>query len=189
MVRKFDSTKDSSSRGVVFLKKHSLSSSEWAFLSLFLLFKVTLFFIAKVNTARAADTLAQYAESQPEFLVEINGAVKKPGEYLVSEGTTLGAVLRRAGLSPFADLHLFSLDKILFERVQITVPFLSEVRVHLSGAVENCSEQSFPIGTRICDIKSKIALKEEADLTFFKSRKKLKNGDEIEVPKKTVEGN
>lgn len=65
-------------------------------------------------------------------------------------------------------------------------PPSTEVRVTVRGAAESI-ELVLPKGSRISDLKEKISLSAEADKTFFRRKRKLKDGEVIEVPKKTVE--
>ncbi|OGN64853.1 MAG: hypothetical protein A3E80_01870 [Chlamydiae bacterium RIFCSPHIGHO2_12_FULL_49_9] len=61
------------------------------------------------------------------------------------------------------------------------------VTVIVRGAVEEPLEVALPKGARISDLKSKVALKKDADKAFFKRRRLLKNGEIVLVPKKSVE--
>jgi hypothetical protein len=61
---------------------------------------------------------------------------------------------------------------------------LKELKIIVRGAVVDPGVIVMPLGARICDLKSKVVLGDEADKTFFKRRRLLKNGEIIEVPKK-----
>lgn len=167
--------------------KHSLNSSEWTLLSIFFLIIASLIFISKVNTSRAADTIGQIEEKQTQILVTIEGAVKKPGQYWVSEGTLVKTALRKALPNSYADLRALPLKEIITQPLHLTVTELQEVKVSVGGAILEPLELVMPVGSRIFDLKSKITFTPETDKRFFRRRKLLKDGDKIEVPKKTVE--
>lgn len=65
----------------------------------------------------------------------------------------------------------------------------AEITVMVRGAVLAPTQLTLPPKSRICDLKTKLSLTPEADKRFFRRRKLLKDGDCIEVPKKTVELN
>jgi hypothetical protein len=48
---------------------------------------------------------------------------------------------------------------------------------------------TLPAKSRVSDLKSKVVLSPDADKSYFRRRRWLKNGEKIEVPKKTVEEN
>jgi hypothetical protein len=73
------------------------------------------------------------------------------------------------------------------KREEVVLP--GTVSVWVCGAVKEAGEITLPAGSRISDLKGKVTLSEEADKSFFRRRRKLKNGEAIEVPKKTVENN
>lgn len=75
-----------------------------------------------------------------------------------------------------------AIEKIDFEK---EAP--QEIYVIVKGEVKEASELTLPKESRICDLQEKINLTDNADTAFFKRRKRLKNGEIIVVPKKTVE--
>lgn len=75
----------------------------------------------------------------------------------------------------------------LEEAEELVVEELTELKVLVRGAVVDPGSITMPLGARICDLKSKVILKDEADKTFFKRRRLLRNGEIIEVPKKSIE--
>lgn len=162
-------------------------SSEWILLAIFLIFGGSLAVIAKVNVARVKESIAEIPLEPVEFLVTIEGAVKKPGSYSIREGTPLSAVLRKAGVRPDANLRALDPNAVVQGPLRFRVEPLQEIRVWVEGAVLEPLELMLPVGSRICNLRSKISCTEEADLRFFRRRKMLKDGDKIWVPKKTVE--
>lgn len=177
------------SEGLRSCQRGSLDPSEWALLALFFLFMASLVIVSKVSVYRSTDLIGQISEISEDIFVTLSGAVKKPGVYRVSAGTTLGVVLRRAQPSFYADLGSLPLEDILLKSAHFNVKELQEICVKIKGAVLQPVLLTLPIGSKISDLKSKIVLTSEADRVFLKSRKKLRNGDEIVVPKKAVERN
>lgn len=169
--------------------KKSLHSSEWVLVASLLLIMASLVTIAKINATRAATTLSAYDLQPEEICITIEGAVCKPGEYKVLSGTPLHEAVRKARPKPFANLKKIPLTEIIEAPTHIEIGELSEIHISVGGAVSTPANLIVPVGTRICDLKSKVSLTAEADKAFFRRRKRLKEGEFIEVPKKTVEYN
>ena len=169
--------------------KKSLQSSEWVLAGSLLLIMASLVIIAKINVYRAASTLSSPDLQIEEILVAVSGAVKKPGEYHVPAGTPLEAVLRRAKPLPHANLKGLSLKEPIDAPRDLFVEELTEITVFVSGAVQEPMKLTLPARSRVSDLKSKVVLSPDADKSYFRRRRWLKNGEKIEVPKKTVEEN
>jgi DNA uptake protein ComE-like DNA-binding protein len=169
--------------------KHSLSRSEWSFLAIFFLIMATLVLIAKVNITRAADTLRRIGAEKAEIFVTIEGAVKRPGTYTVKEGASVKSILQKAGPKHTADLRNIPIKELVINSTHWVIPELKEIHVFIDGAVLSPSEEIMPVGSRICDLKSKVICTADADKSFFKRKRRLKNGEKIEVPKKALELN
>lgn len=169
--------------------KTLLQSSEWALVGSLLLIMASLATISKVNVYRAASTIESKECQVEDILIAVSGAVKKPGEYRVAAGTPLAAVLRKARPLPNADLAGLPLKEPLQSPRAIFIPELSEITVFVSGAVQAPVELTLPVTSRISDLKSKVALSADADKSYFRRKRRLKNREKIVVPKKTVEEN
>lgn len=163
-----------------------LSSSEWVLATTFLLLLGSFIVIAKVNAYRAKIALEAFPV-QEEIFLTIDGAVKKPGKYQVQPGTSIEAILRKARPALDADLKSLPFMDKIDRSLHITVNKLDEIRVNVTGAIAESADLLLPPGSRICDLKSKIIFTPETELRFFRRKKLLKDGDKIEVPKKTVE--
>ncbi len=96
----------------------------------------------------------------------------------------MGEVLRKARPKRFADLRSIDLKSPLTASLQLKLEPLRSLRIHVTGAVASSGIIDVEPGTRICHLKQKIQLSEEADLSFFKKRKFLSDGDVICVPRK-----
>lgn len=169
--------------------KKSLQSSEWLLIGSLLAIMASLVIIAKVNAYRAASTISIADLKQEQILVTIAGAVAKPGEYSVLSGTPISEVLRKARPKPWANLQILPIKQVIEAPLHLNVEELTEITVSVRGAVDEPMKIVLPAKSRICDLKSKVSLTAEADKSFFRRRKVLKEGDVIEVPKKTVEKN
>lgn len=164
----------------------SLRSSEWFLVGSLLLVMASLVLVAKVNAHRAsAVVLAQV----PEVVVAIDGAVAKPGEYAVRKGSRIEEIVRKARPKPYANLKKLGVDERVEGPLSLHIEELSEIVVSVNGAVKEPMQLVLPAGSRLCDLRSKISLTTEADKSFFRRRRLLKDGEKIEIPKKTVEEN
>ena len=167
----------------------SLPSSEWLLVASLLAVMGSLLLIARVNAHRAASSVNLVEWKQEEILVTISGAVSKPGEHKVLPGTTVAEVLRKARPKSWAKLGTLPLDEVIESPLQLHVEELSEIKIFVKGAIAEPVEITVPAKSRICDLKSKLSFTSETDLRFFRRKRRLKEGEIIEVPKKTVEDN
>lgn len=164
------------------------NSERWIIVS-FILIVSSLLFIAKINAFRAEEALAQFEEEASSAIeevveIEIEGAVNKPGTYTVPVGTPMKKVVKKARPKVGTDLQKLPLTAVA--PMKITIEELQEITITVTGAIGEPKELVLPIGSRICDLKSKITLTGETDKTFFRRRRLLKNGEIIEVPKKAI---
>ena len=114
--------------------------------------------------------------------VAIEGCVRKPGVYLVSRGTPMGEVIKRAGLRKFADLRPLRLQEPILQPVEIVIPALQQLKIRVEGAVKNPGQLAVLPGTKIADLKKILLLEKEADLTFFRKKRQLQEGEIIKIP-------
>ena len=116
--------------------------------------------------------------------VNVEGFVEKPGVYEFPAGTPLGEVMRKAKPKRFADLRSIDLQSSLRDSQQIKIEPLNCLQIHVRGAVALAETIEVEPGTRICQLKKKIQLTDEADLNFFKKRNYVSDGDVIFIPEK-----
>lgn len=168
--------------------KKSLQSSEWLLVGSLLAILASLVLVAKINLYLASETLSNF-HLEPEKLIDvtISGAVLKPGVYQVSQGTLLENALKKARPKKNACLKKIDGKQMVETPLDVVLEELSEIVVSVEGAVEETAEVRLEPGARICDLKSKIRLTEEADRRFLKRRRILKDGEKITIPKKSVE--
>lgn len=167
--------------------KKSLQSSEWVLVGSLLLVMASLTVVAKVNAYRAATTLSSKDLQIEEILVTVSGAVNRPGEYRVAAGTLVEAVLKKARPKACANLKALLTKQPIEEALDLFVEELAEITVFVGGAVQEPVELTLPAQSRVSDLKSKVVLSADADRAYFRRRRVLKDGEKIEVPKKTVE--
>ena len=168
-------------------QKKPIQSTEWLLVSSLLLIMASLVLISKVNAYRTASALSEKDFQVERVAVTVEGAVANPGKFYVPSGSSVGSVLKKARPLRDADLQNIFESQLVEQDVTFKVEKLSELTVSVSGAVELPVELKLPLGSRICDLKSKLKLTPEADKTYFRRRKLLINGQQIEVPKKSVE--
>ncbi len=113
--------------------------------------------------------------------VTIEGFVDRPGVYDLPKGMPVGEALRKARPKRFADLRNIDLKRPITSSVLKIEPLCS-LQIHVMGEVTAPGTIEVEPGTRICQLKQKIALTPDADLTFFKKRKFVDDGDVIVVP-------
>ena len=167
--------------------QNKLHRSEWVLIFSLLAIMVSFVLVGKINAHRANISMKRLPPSGKEVIVKINGAVKKPGEYLVLEGTPVEEVLLQASLKRNANIRKVPLKKLVELPCEIYIEELEEITVYVEGEIGEAKELLLPVDSRICDVKSKILVLKTTDKSFFKSKKRLVDGAVVQVPKKTVE--
>lgn len=162
----------------------SLRSSEWVLVGSFLLLFSSIVIISQINRQKE---IGLPLPPHQKISVAISGAVSKPGTFSVLPGMTLEAILRKSRPNRFANLRSLDLARRIEEPLELHLELLTEIAVRIEGAVEAPLALQLPVGTRICDLKSKVAYTPDADAKFFKSRRMLWDGEILEIPKKPNE--
>jgi hypothetical protein len=128
---------------------------------------------------------AQGIEKIPVLVtVEITGNVERPDAYEIASGTPRGEVLRLASPKRFADLRTVNVHLPVTQSMQLQIETLGTLQIQVTGAVQTPQMLEVDPGTRICHLKHKVVLADGADLTFFKKRRLLSDGDVVEIPVK-----
>ena len=112
--------------------------------------------------------------------VTIEGCVAKPGVYSVHIGTPLSEVLRKANPKPLADLKEIAPGARVTAPLSLRIEQITELTICLEGAVVAPGPFKVPPGTRICDLKKYKSI--DADPTFFRKRRRLKEGEVVVIP-------
>jgi DNA uptake protein ComE-like DNA-binding protein len=116
------------------------------------------------------------------FDVLIKGAVEHPGIYHIHSEIKLKDLLAMAGVSLNADLRRFSPDTMVKKGRIINVPSRAMIKVHLRGAVAEEMILSVPKNSKLADLIDIGNFSPEADLAFLKKKRRLKDGEVIQVP-------
>jgi hypothetical protein len=163
----------------------SLQQSEWILVGSLLLIMASLLLVARVSAHRSSSLLASHRiPEKTEHVVTISGAVSKPGAYKAQSGTLLKKVLRKSRPSRFADLKRFDDGQRVESDLAIEVGLIQEIQVSVVKEGEDPMELTLPAGTRASDLKSKVPFSEVYDLSVFKSRRMLKDGEILTLRKK-----
>lgn len=153
--------------------------TEWILTLSLIIILISLLIIAKAQTSLLDLTEPKSIQT---VQVVVDGAVRKPGFYSIESGTPLSELIAMVKPSQYADLRSLPWEQKIEKNMAITVQELSEITVEVIGAVEESRRYALPRGTRICDLKKWIRPTADADLKFFKSQKRLKDGDCVAVP-------
>lgn len=141
--------------------------------------------VAKWSAFQAASSISRGDLQMREAVVSVSGAVKKPGDYRVLVGTPFSNVLKKAKPLPLANVGDF--PGFVEGDIVLVLNEIQEIVVTVQGAVASPGGVKIPIGSRVCDLKSKIVLAEDADEGFFRGKRKLKNGEILTIPHKGLE--
>lgn len=120
----------------------------------------------------------------PEIEVFVEGAVEKPGRLFIKKGSLVKDLLAQIKLTPDADISSLNPDSKLRNGKRIKIPS-TQINIHISGAVAHPGWHNLPVNTRLADLPKHIELQEDADLKFFKKRRKLKDGETLIIPQKS----
>lgn len=163
------------------MSRPSLGFSEWVIVSFFLILLASLVLVSKISSWKAKNLLS---EMKPVETVQVKvlGEVLRPGVHELRMGSLCEEVLERARPKRFADLSQINLKAVASPT--LFIPRLERLRILVQGeGVESC-ELFVPVGARVSDVKSKILLREDGDLSVFRSRRMLSDGEVIFVGKR-----
>lgn len=118
------------------------------------------------------------------FDVLIKGAVTHPGIYHIHSEISLKDLLAIAEVTSNADLRRFSLEAMVKKGRIINVPTRAMIEVYLKGAVKEDQRLTIPKNSKLEDLIILGKFTPDADLAFLKKKRKLKNGEVIQVPAK-----
>lgn len=119
---------------------------------------------------------------QETISIKIEGAVENPGIFFVSRKSTVEEALRLAKPTQFADLKKIVPGAAVKSGQRIKVPSIPLITVHIKGEVDSAGFHQMRKGTRLCDLPALLQFPESVDLSKFKKKRALKNGEVIEVP-------
>ncbi len=145
-----------------------------------LLTGITYFNQDKTSASYPAPSLAISSEVQ----IWIEGAVAKPGAYVLKKGSHLEDVLACAQPLAEADLTQLKLKKTLYDGQKIQIPTKLFMTVILEGAIEQPGPLKVPQGIFLKDLDQYAKFLPEADLKKIKKKKRLKDGEIVQIPAK-----
>lgn len=154
---------------------------------LVLLFCGSILFICCYSVIRFQNSSAHLAgngEAKENRVIEIfiKGAVYRPGHIRAQKGVCLRKILQKAKPTLEADLAGLFLNKPIMVSKTVYVPRLEYLTVTLKGAVLLPGVYKIPLGTRICDLNKTGVLFTKRCKKFLRSRKRIRNLQEIVVP-------
>jgi hypothetical protein len=165
--------------------KVALKIHEWLAIVVLIIILGGLSIMAYVSKGFVGDR----DRSMPAFLskpgkieVLIDGSVINPGTYYLPSGILMKDVLMLAQPTSGADLRRYNLNSQIKKGRAINVPSRPMIVIQVSGAVENPGKISVPKGTRLMDLKTLIKLKQHANDKGLNRKRKLKEGELINVP-------
>lgn len=163
----------------------SISYSEWLVVSFFLILISSLIIIAKLSSWKVN---AYISELRPEetILVQVSGEVVRAGGYEMPAGSLCRDLLQKISLKRFADIS--QIDPEAQIPPSLTIPRLERVHVRIEVEGVGSQELFLPLGTRVSELKSKVALDPMSDLTPFCSRRMLLDGEVLLVKKRKSKG-
>lgn len=163
------------------MSSSTINPSERFVIGFFLILLCSFTLIAKISSWKAKNLLSEVFPLETVH-IEVSGEVLRPGVYEFPLGVSCQKVLEKAKPKKFADLS--PIDQMAPAPIFLFVPPLEQIHVLIQGPGALACELSLPPGTRLSDLKSKIYLQEFADLSLFRSRKMLKDGEIIFVEKR-----
>jgi hypothetical protein len=112
--------------------------------------------------------------------VHVVGAVDET-QLQVKEGTTLEDLLSSIRVRPDADLSELDSVRRLIDGEVIVVPFEGKKTVYVTGAVEEAKVVTIPCDAGVAAILQSVNVRNNADVRSFLRRKRVKNGEIIEI--------
>ncbi len=167
------------------MTRPTLNIPEWILVIGFLSLLISLVIISKISAIRAQSILEVHKLIET-VLVEVAGEVAKPGRYLVEKGSTLAELMQTVKPKKFADLAALRLCDPICEPTSLTISRLNEIVAVVRGEGIDPIEIHLPAGSRVLEIKSKISLPKDFDLTPLNSRRMVLPGEEIHLKRVSV---
>lgn len=157
-------------------------SFEWRVTSVLIAIMISLVVISKFNIYKTNCYSCDSRKiSDEKIAVEISGAVAKPGVYEVRMGSPIKKILAKARPKPNANLRDIDLEAPVNASTTLEIQSLETIKVRIYFEKEFLQELEIAHSTRLSELKSKIQLPKGANLTTFKSRRLLKDGEVISL--------
>lgn len=160
-----------------------LKIHEWISISILVVLVLSLTIMVYMSQdGSSGDSETALYKKRSGFDVLLKGAVKYPGMYRIHSSISMKDILEIAEVLPEADLRRYKLENMISKARVITVPALTLITLHLSGAVKNPGKLVVPKGTSLEQLVEKIEFSENADIKKMKRKRKLKNEEKVIVP-------
>ncbi len=156
---------------------------EWVIIVLLI---VTLASIAGVALIRHPSS-PPITEEEHELLnknvvVDITGAVEKPGVYELPKGSLYKDLLSKAIPQPHADLRKIKMQALLKDGQFIHIPSEIWITIYIEGAVLNPGPKEVLAGTTLSELSEELAYSDQADRQKIQKKRKVKEGEVIRIP-------
>lgn len=159
-----------------------LYTYEWAAIVSILGFIGMICAVTQISNSGSAPSTAIYDHEKASMTVYIDGAVESPGMYQMPLKSTVNDLLQIAHPAPQANLKKVKLNSTLKPGQRITIAAYPQITIYLEGDVIAGAYQ-IRKGTRLCDLPSLIAFPPSANMSIFKKKRVLKEGERLIVPK------
>jgi len=157
---------------------------EWAIVGLLIIALASIVAVAFVHRPSSLPVTEKRIELvNKNIVVEIHGAVQKPGVYELPKGSRYKDLFAQAIPQPHADLRKFKMQSALRSGQTIHVPPQVWITVNIEGAVVAPGAKEVLEGTTLSQLSEEIAFAEDADRQKLQKKRKLKEGEIIRVPK------
>ncbi len=117
------------------------------------------------------------------FEIVVSGSVKYPGIYHFSSPIVMRDLLEIAQTTPEADLRRYRMDLSITKGKNVDVPALMMMTVYVKGAVKNPGSIEIPSGSSVADLIPFLVFDEDANIKSLQKKRKLKEGEVIDVPR------
>lgn len=119
---------------------------------------------------------------QEKIEVDIEGAVTRPGTYLLDAGARLGILLDLAKPLPEADVHSLRRHQKLRNHQHVQINERPWMTIYLSGAVERAGAHRIREGTPLALLPEVCSLHPQAELKGLKGKRRLVDEEHIHIP-------
>lgn len=164
-----------------FLLKNSIPFFEWIVIIFFSLCISSILFVSFFVHNKSSEIVVSYSRHNP-IKVTVTGAVKSPGTHSFPYGVSLKTILKKTKRTFDADVSNKSMAIRYYEDVEIYIPRIDFFTFLVEGAVKAPGIVIIEPGTRVSDLKKIIELDHEADLSFFSSKRRIRNKEHIYIP-------
>jgi hypothetical protein len=166
----------------------SVQTAEWTVAVSFSFLLLALLLISNLHTsseiAKIGNSRHLFSKEKKFCKIAVSGEVSKPGIYLIEKGMPFHDVLKKCHPKKWADIKNFKSSLVVEKDLTIVIEPLQKIVIRVVGEVENEAVLELAVKTKISDLKGQIACTSKADLTFFKKRRCLQDGEVVTIPQR-----